>query len=56
MPRPFLEGRRAAKFREFQFRPKRRMIRVHAGAPAEKFAGNDDPAPHRRRPSLFPGS
>lgn len=37
----------------FSFSPKRRMIGVHAGAPAEKFAGSDDPASHRRRSSLF---
>jgi hypothetical protein len=29
------------------------MIKIHAGAPAEKFAGSDDPVSHRRRSSLF---
>jgi hypothetical protein len=36
----------------FHFLAKRRMIEIHAGAPAETFAGTDDPAPHRR--ILFP--
>jgi hypothetical protein len=37
----------------FSFSPKSRMIEIHAGAPAEKFAGSKDPASHRRRSSLF---
>src|SRR5919107_513959 len=40
----------------FSFPPKRRMIEIHAGAPAEKFAGSEDPVSHRRRSSLFSGS
>src|SRR5215213_8447947 len=40
----------------FHFGAEGRMIEIHAGAPAEKFAGSEDPAPHRRRPSLFPES